>query len=137
MNYISLGFEKMMVKEKELKIGIGNVESVLFEDLSVWTKIPEMRHFRDQWAISKISPALRPTGMAAMIDFLSSCGGREEDALSEHFGRRVTIDNADRRCVANLEFNAKCDPPDLNEMSAYTGFGCFRKEDKVYITFWR
>ena len=137
MNYISLGFEKMDGDQKPIRLGVGNVEGLLFEDAAAWRAIPDMRRFRDQWAISKISPSLRPTGMAAIIDFLNASGEREELALSEHFGRPVTIDNADRRCVANVDFNVSADQPDLNEMSAYTGFGCFRKGDRVYITFWR
>lgn len=122
---------------KPLTIGVGNAERVLFEDYSVWRLMPDMKRFRDQWSLSKMSPALKPTGTAAIIDFLNAAGEREESALSEHFGLSVTIDNADRRCVANVEFDAGSDQPDLNEMSAYTGFGCFRKANRVYITFWR
>lgn len=123
--------------QKYLNIGVTNAERILFEDVSAWTLMPEMKRFRDQWSVSKISPALKPTGTAAIIDFLAAAGEKEESVLSKHFGRPVTIDKADRRCVANVEFSIISDHPDLEEMSAYTSFGCFRKGDGVYITFWR
>lgn len=127
----------MSDKPKPLAVGVGNAEKLIFEDASVWRLIPDMKGFRDQWSLSKMSPALKPTGTAAIIDFLNAAGEREESALSEYFGRAVTIDNADRRCVVNMEFDASPDQPDLDEMSAYTAFGCFRKGNRVYITFWR
>jgi len=123
--------------QKPLRIGVANAEGLIFENSEVWPLIPEMRRFRDQWAISRMNPALRPTGVAAIIDFLATAGEEEEYALSSYFGRIVTIDNPDRRCVANVEFDASTEQPELEEMSAYTGFGCFRKANRVYITFWR
>ena len=126
----------MTAEEKAISLSMANIEKLLFEDYKAWKSMPEMKRFRDQWSISKMSPSLRPTGLAAMVDFLSSAGPEQEKALSEYFGRAVTIDNYDRRCVANMEFEADL-PPDMNDMSAYTGFGCFRRGSKVYVTFWR
>jgi hypothetical protein len=126
----------MASNREPIRLGVRNVEQVLFEDESAWCRIPDMRQFRDKWAVSKMNPSLRPTGRAAMLDFLNSAEARHELALSDHFGSPVTIDRADRRPVAHVDFSLDC-PPDLEEMSAYSGFGCFRKGDKVSITFWR
>lgn len=126
----------MAAEQNPIRLCVRNVESLLFEDESAWRKIPDMRHFRDKWSVSRMSPSLRPTGRAAMLDFLNSAGAAHELALSDHFGTRVTIDRADRRPVANMDFPIDC-PPDLEEMSAYSGFGCFRKGDKLSVTFWR
>lgn len=126
----------MEPREEELIIDITNVEDIVFWDEGLWTKMPEIRHIRDQWSFSKISPELAPTGKSAMIDFLSLSDHRYELLLSEHFGKRVTIDKMDRRSVVNLEFDThSC--PDLNSMSPYSGFGCFRKGNTVKVTFWR
>lgn len=113
-----------------------NIERLIFEDDKVWRAIPDLRRFRDQWALSRISPHLRPTGRAAMMDFLSAAAEGHERALSEHFGRAVTIDRLDNGCVSNIEFDIH-DPPELEGMSAYTGFGTFRKGGRIHITFWR
>jgi len=121
---------------RPLRIGFGNIERLLFEDAAAWIPIPEMRKFRDKWAISRIDPSLRPTGTAAMIDFMEASSQQQEGALSDYFGRPVTIDRADRRSVVNVEFDIG-NPPDLEEMSAFSGMGTFRKGDRVYITFWR
>lgn len=112
------------------------MEDFLFHDAGAWKVIPDMRRFRDQWALSRISPSLRPTGRAAVLDFLNAAGSEHEAALSKYFGSSVTIDRTDRRSVANVEFDADS-PPDLEEMSVYSGFGSFRKGDRVYLTFWR
>lgn len=128
--------EKTKQEEGELRLGVRNVEETLFHDAAAWRLMPDMARFRDQWALSRMSPALRPTGRAAVLDFLNSAGREHEAALTEYFGRPVTIDRADRRSVANVEFDADS-PPDLEEMSVYSGFGSFRKGDRVYVTFWR
>lgn len=119
-----------------LRIGYANAEEVLFEDPKAWRSIPDLRRFRDQWAMSRTSPHLRPMGKSAVVDFLSAAGPEHEEALSGHFGRRVTIDRLDGKCVSNVEFDAD-DPPNLEEMSSYTGFGTFRKGGRLYVTFWR
>lgn len=117
-------------------MGVTNIEEILFHDAPAWRLMPDMARFRDQWAFSRMSPALRPTGRAAVLDFLNAATSEHEAILTKHFGRPVTIDRADRRSVANIEFDA-ANPPDLEEMSVYSGFGSFRKGDRVYVTFWR
>lgn len=119
-----------------LRIGYANAEDILFNDHKVWKAIPGLLRFRDQWALSKTSPHLRPMGKSAILDLLSAAGPDHEKALSDHFGRPVTIDRLDGKCVSNMEFDMD-DPPDLEDMSAYTGFGTFRKNGRVYVTFWR
>lgn len=126
----------MRAQENELVISIANVEDLVFQDSKAWKNIPDMKNFRDQWAFSRTSPSLRPTGKAAIMDFLFNAEPRHEEALSIYFGQRVTIDRMDRRTVANIEFDAE-KPPELSHMSMFTGFGCFRKEDRVFVTFWR
>jgi len=126
----------METSRDPIRLGFKNAESLIFEDDSAWRRMPEMRRFRDQWAVSRLSPSLRPTGRAAILDFLDSAGPEQEAALSEHFGRAVTIDKVDRNSVLNIEFEADC-PPDLEDMSRYSGFGSFLKGNRLYLTFWR
>lgn len=127
-----------MTNKDQIKLHIGarNVESVLFEDAKAWNVIPDMAHFRDKWAVSRLSPSLRPTGRAAMLDFMNESTAAHEASLSVYFGREVTIDSADRNSVSHVEFEIDS-PPDLEEMSVYSGFGSFRKGNRVCLTFWR
>lgn len=119
-----------------MKINIANAEEVLFQDTEAWKHIPDMTRHRDQWAFSRTSPHLRPTGRRAVLDFIVSANEGHEIALSSYFGSKVTIDKFDPSPVKNLEFRAD-DPPDLNCMSDYTGFGIHRDGETIKMTFWR
>lgn len=119
-----------------MRIGIGNIEAVLFEDQGAWRRIPDMVRHRNQWALSKMSPHLRPTGIRAMLDFIEAADESHEAALSDYFGTEVTIDKFDPSPVRNMEFDLE-DPPDLEAVSDYTGFSSYRDGDNIKITFWR
>jgi hypothetical protein len=119
-----------------MRIGIHNAEEVLFSDPGPWAKIPELRGFRDQWALSRMSPHLRQTGRRAVLEFLEAAGAPHESALSDHFGEEVTIDKARHRTVENLSFRVDDHPP-MDEGWDYSGFGCHREGDTIKITFWR
>lgn len=118
-----------------MRIGPGNAE-VLFEDQRAWELMPDMRRYRDQWALSRMSPALKPTGTRAVLDFLEAAGPEHERALSGYFGERVTIDKLDYRSVRSVEFHAD-DPSPLEGLEHFTGFCTHRKGDTVRLTTWR
>jgi hypothetical protein len=126
-----------MEKHSEpIRLGVKNVEALVFEDPAAWRKMPHMRRFLDQWSVSRISPDLRPTGRAAVLDFLDSADQEVENVLSAHFGREVTIDKVGRKCVLNTQFDIDS-PPDMEEMSRFSGMGSYRKGNALYLTFWR
>lgn len=120
-----------------MRINIQNVEDLIFHDKEIWKSIPDLVHLRDQWRISKMAPALRAMGRKAMLDFLSSAKSRHEDALSERFGQRVTIDRLDTSLVRSVEFSCSEDFPEIVPDESYTGFSTHRKGDTVSLTFWR
>jgi len=117
-------------------IGIANVEKVVFEDSSAWRRMGDLTRLRDQWAISRLSPALRPTGRRALVEFLEAAGEIHEAALSDHFGEPVTIDKASLRPVVNIEFDCG-ELPDMSNISDYAGFSASRDGDTVRMTIWR
>ena len=119
-----------------MRIGIQNAEEVLFSDPNPWVKIPDLRRFRDQWALSRMSPHLRQTGRRAVLDFLEAAGPSHESALSAHFGEDVTIDKVRHRTVENTSFRIDDHPP-MDEAWEYSGFGCHREGDTIKITFWK
>lgn len=119
-----------------MKIGIGNAEDTLFQDAKAWRHIPDLAPCRDQWAFSKTSPHLRPTGIRAIMDFLSSASKRHEEALSLYFGTEVTIDKFDPSPVRNVEFQIG-EKPNFDGISRYTGFSVYRDGQKASVTFWR
>lgn len=116
-------------------INIQNVEDVIFQEPEVWKQMPDLIHLRDQWRMSKISPVLRAMGKKALLDFLKNSKNKHENALSLHFGQAVTIDKIDRNLVKNLELSV--DEEDFVTDELYTGLSVYRKQNKIYITFWR
>jgi hypothetical protein len=120
-----------------MNINIQNVEDVIFYDPEVWRKLPDLAHLRDQWRMSKISPVLRAMGKKALLDFLKISKNTHEKALSLHFGQSVTIDRIDRNLVKNLEISISEEDFMMESDESYTGLSAYRKEDKLYITFWR
>lgn len=119
-----------------MRIGIGNIERAVFENPSAWKHMPEMARYRDQWAFSKMSPHLKPTGVRAMMDFIAAADHRHETILSDYFGAEVTIDKFDPSPVKNIEFDLD-EPPDLSLLSDYTGMSSHREGDRIKMTLWR
>jgi hypothetical protein len=120
-----------------MHINIQNVEELIFHDKEIWRKMPELVHLRDQWRISKMTPMLRAMGRKSVIDFLKSAKGIHEEILSGHFGTPVTIDKIERHLVLNTEFSVNDEDVDFKLQDNFTAFSSHRKEDKVYVTFWR
>jgi hypothetical protein len=120
-----------------MEINIQNVEELVFRDDKVWDSLPGLCRHRDQWRISMMSPSLRATGRMALMDFLQNAEEAHELALSEYFGRDITIDRLDRRLVRNVEFPISDETPALPPTGSYAGFGVHRDGEKIRITFWR
>lgn len=124
------------MNSKKIIIGPHNAEQLLFLNREVWNVIPDLRSFRDQWNLSRMSPELRQTGRRAVLDFLDSTNFDHEKALSDHFGADVTIDKAQHRTVTSESFGLDEHPP-MDGTWDYAGFGCHRDGEKISITFWR
>lgn len=113
-----------------------NVERLVFENPAPWKDMSDLGHLRHQWAVSRMSPDLKPTGRRAMIEFLESAGEAHERALSRHLGYEVTIDRVSYGSVRNVEFEVG-EEPDLEGLCLYSGFSSYRDGDRVVVTFWR
>lgn len=124
-----------------LNVNIQNVEKIIFENDQVWKKIPDLVYLRDQWRMSKMSPVLRALGKKSLLEFLNKIKKDHEIAISNYFNTSVNIDKIDYFLVKNLEFSIEDAELELNLIEAktplYSYFGTYRKNDKIYITFWR
>ena len=98
-----------------MKIGIQNIEELIFKNSYIWKKMPDLIDLRNQWSLSQISPSLRQTGKKALLDFLQKA---DEKVLSEYFGEKITIDRLDYNSIKNIEFNTNEDV-DLNQYIQY------------------
>lgn len=120
-----------------MRINIQNVEDKIFQNKEIWRKMPDLVYLRDQWRLSKMTPMLRAMGKKSIIDFLYKAKSTHEDILSEHFNESVTIDKIDRHLVKNVEFSIDEEVPELETDDNYTAFSTYRKDNKIYVTFWR
>jgi hypothetical protein len=120
-----------------MQINFKNIEEVIFYNDSVWKKIPDLIHLRDQWRISKMTPMLKAMGRKAMLDFLRTIKPHHEEAISEHFKEYITIDRIEHNLVVNKEFTVDDDHVDFDLYENFTGFSTYRNSNKVFITFWR
>lgn len=118
-------------------INIINVEELVFYDKEVWKGMPELVHLRDQWRVSKMSPALRGMGKKAISDFLKIAKGKHEATLSKRFGMEVTIDRIETRVVKNMEISASEEFPDIDPEIDPNGLSVHREGERVFLTFWR
>lgn len=119
-----------------IRIGVHNAERVLFEDPLVWRSIPDLSNLRDQWAISKISPELKPTGRRAIINLLESATENHEKQLSVYFKQEVKIERIYANSVKNIELSIN-DQIDIDDADIYTGISSYREGDKIKLTLWR
>jgi len=122
-----------------IEINIQNVEDVIFNDSNLWKKISDLRHIRDQWKLSKMSPVLKAMGQKAKLDFLNNSKKIHEDIISKHLGTTVTISKIDKNVVKNVELSIEDAELDLNlkSESLYPYFSTYLKNKKLKITFWR
>jgi hypothetical protein len=124
-----------------IQINIQNVEKIIFQNDQLWRDLPDLRHLREQWRLSRVSPALRAMGKKAILDFLNKVKKEHENIISKHLGTSVTIDKLDYHIVQNMEFSIEDAELELNLLEAekplYSYFGTYRKNNKIYITFWR
>jgi hypothetical protein len=120
-----------------MHVNIQNVEELIFQNKEIWRKMPELVYLRDQWRMSRTTPVLRAMGRKSILDFLRKAKGIHEQVISDHFGKTVTIDKIERHLVLNTEFSVDDDNVDFELDDHYTAFSTYRKEGKVYVTFWR
>ena len=67
-----------------VEINIHNIEEVIFNDSNLWKKLPDLRHIRDQWKLSQMSPVLRAMGQKAKLDFLNKSKKAHEDIIAKY-----------------------------------------------------
>lgn len=124
-----------------IKVNIQNVEEIIFKNDKIWRDLPDLRYLREQWRLSKVSPVLRALGKKSLLDFLNKVKKDHESIISKHFGTSVVIDKIDYLLVKNMEFDIEDAELELNLLEAkqplYSYFGTYRKNNKIYITFWR
>lgn len=124
-----------------LTINIQNVEEIIFQNDKIWKSIPELQYLREQWKLSKISPILRAMGKKALLDFLNKAKEEHELAISKFLNTTVTINKIDYQVIKNMEFDLEDAELILNILDEqeplYSYFGTYRKENRLYVTFWR
>lgn len=122
-----------------VEVNIQNIEEIIFNDSNLWKKLPDLRHIRDQWKLSQMSPVLKAMGQKAKLDFLNSSKPIHEDIISKHLGTSVTISKIDKNVVKSVELKLEDAELDLNLESEnlYPYFATYLKENELKITFWR
>lgn len=121
-----------------VRINIENVEELIFQNKEIWEKMPDLIYLRDQWRISKMTPVLRSLGKKSLLEFLRNAKKSHEEIISDHFQSLVTIDKIERHLVRNISFSVDDDNDvvfDSHEL--YTGFSVYRKNNDIFMTFWR
>jgi hypothetical protein len=117
-----------------LHINLQNIEELVFLDRDLQREIPECRPFFDQWKLAQMTPSLKSMGKRAKLDLLNRLD-EFEDILSAYFKTPVTIDKLDYHIVKNLEFDVN--NVEIKDMEGYLDFSISRKDDQLYISFWR
>lgn len=124
-----------------IQINIQNVEEIIFRNDKIWRELPDLRYLREQWRMSKISPVLKALGKKSLLEFLNKIKKEHELIISKHLGTSVSFDKIDYLLVKNLELKIEEAELELNLLEAkqplYPYFSTYRKNDKIYITFWR
>ena len=99
--------------------------------------MPDLIYLRDQWRMSKMTPMLRALGKKSVLDFLSKISEKHEKIIADHFKCDLTIDKLDRHIIKNIQYSIEDAEDCLWEEEIYPYFSTYRKNNKIYITFWR
>ena len=121
------------------EINIQNVEELIFQNNQIWKDLPDMVYLRDHWGMSNIRPILKAVGKEVILDFLSKISKDHEKIISKHLGTSVKVTKIDRHLIKNMEFHISEAEEIINLLrdEMYPYFTTYRREDTVYVTFWR
>lgn len=123
-----------------IRINFQNIEEYIFQNNKIWGDLPDLKHIRDEWKLSKISPVLRNLTKKTIFDLLNKLNKEHEKIISKHLGTSVVVDKIDYCLVKSYDFDIN-DIEDVlnsmdNEFYSYYFSSC-RRKDKISVTFWR
>jgi hypothetical protein len=121
-----------------ISINLMNVESLIFSDKKVQALLPEFQNTFQRWEFAKVQ-GLSFLVQNTTLEFLNLLAEPHIQRLEAHFNTQVTIDKIDPCIVKNLDIPISKTEDVLCDIDAteYKGFALHRKEDQLYISFWR
>jgi hypothetical protein len=119
-----------------ISINIDNVEDLIFFENNLHHKLPDFEFLFRQWKLGKMY-GLRSLIRQSLFDFLNQTKDKHIEILKKYFGQDVIIENnLDYHIVKNTTLSIE-DPEAICEISGYNGFSTYRKDNQLYISFWR
>jgi hypothetical protein len=116
-----------------LKINPNNVEELIFFDMALKKKLPDLLHEFQQWHLAYQVPSLRSLGRTAMLDALNKLG-KYVDVLETHFGCLVTVETLDYHIITNFKTPINCAEDELCKYEGYSNFAIAREGDTLYLS---
>ena len=93
----------------------------------------------EMWRISKMLPALKPTGKQAVLDFLNTVTDDELKSLESYFDEKIVVEklnyNISLQMKVPLNESNICE--ELCQIEGFNYYSTWRDEDFLYISFWR
>lgn len=120
-----------------MKINLANIEEIIFRDDGVWSAIPRLLKYRNNWKLSQITPGLRDMAKRAFVDCINDMGDSEIATLTEHFGEQVFVEKISDKTTATLSGTHSELSERLCEMEGFSDYCVTSDGAAVSVTFWR
>lgn len=114
-----------------------NAEELIFYNNKLRNKLSEFNHIFSQWDFAKQSPALRSLAKRTVLDFLNQLKKEHISLLEEYFNDKISLEKLNYNIVKNYDFPLEKANAELNDLGGSSNFCIYRKDDQLYISFWK
>jgi hypothetical protein len=120
-----------------MNLNLSNVERLVFYDQRAQRLIPHHQSFFNQWKLAQMTPALRPLGKRAVLDFLNALTSDDIKILEIHFDGEITLTRVNYSLVSNQICLLDEAEGILSQAEGFVDFAVYRDNDCLYISHWR
>lgn len=118
-------------------INFHTTEKLIFENKKVQEIIPHFGFLFNQWAMGKQIPSLKFLCKRSILDLLNSLTDNDIQLLESFFGERVEVKRLEYGIVKTLSCKIDELSDELEKLKWRGNFSMYRKDDIVYLLFWR
>ena len=118
-------------------INLQNIEGLIFRDKKVQKLLFDFNQQFNQYLLATKVPGLRSLGKRSVIDVLNNLREEHIVKLREYFNTEITIDRIDYHIVKNYNSDISELESNLCDFQGFQDLCLYRKDNQIYISFWR
>lgn len=118
-------------------INFNSAENLIFENKKAQEILPNFRFLFNQWAMGKQMPSLKFLCKRSILDLINSLTDEDIKLLEGFFGEKIEVKKLEYNIVKTLTCKISELSYELERLEWKGNFSMYRKNDIVYLLFWR